>query len=905
MDEREKLVIDLAESIQSHRKLENENYCTNLAVGLANVNYFGQERKLWITNKENISGIRLGRDFTGGTNVQGGSRDTLTSDGTPVYKNTKVGECLIRNSSGDHTILTPSGNHTLSIHNTSFYTPHKHSAEALDIRMNIGEFRPRFFRSLMEILGEIKSTSEEIEELEGQITNDGEIDHTEIVTRIEHLQRQKNEAMSKAKSFIRRGYELRYQPVLDPWQEEIKRSAIFDGTIAIDGGPGTGKTTSLIQRIKFLTDKDAMAEYLPSITKEQSEKLYSPENGWVFYTPSELLKLFLKNSMVSEGLKANDQHVKIWNSEKETLTRAYKLSNPDTQGPFLFYRQKNTENLLPADAKNLKRIIDAFDRYFLQIQNDRLDKVAEIDCSAFIWSTEGQSIKNYINRQEKDYSFDGLIRLYFNLQESFADDLTRITQLYIELMRRALGIVMAEIDRNRPEGRAIHELMERWIRDNRGEDDDEDFEDVADEEEETENAVDTEVYLMTKLRALIRKTALGLYDRTVKFTARDNELKEILARIKDLNTVENLNKIGQYAYFMKYFGRLTKGPVNNLFTDIPKIYKNFRRNELTNRTNKWNFTILEQLVLRDEQKNKRLHPNEQAFLLSFINTLIRRCYKASKLKTRKFTHNYFQGYNNNSHCVIGIDEATDFHLIDLLAIHSLADYELSSVTYSGDIMQRLTKEGIKDWSELKPFVRQLDIKELQISYRQSPTLLEIASSIFNKATGREAEYISYMEKDELEPKPLFHFTSDDEAKIDWISRRILEIYKAYGDTIPSIAVFLSSEDKIDAFAEELGNTDRLADVGITVKACNKGQVLGDNNMVRVFSVDYIKGLEFEAVFYHNIDEVLEMTDREIMLKNLYVGLSRASFYMAVTSGKSMDHFPYLQEYFEHGMESWS
>ena len=308
--------------------------------------------------------------------------------------------------------------------------------------------------------------------------------------------------------------------------------------------------------------------------------------------------------------------------------------------------------------------------------------------------------------------------------------------------------------------------------------------------------------------------------------------------------------------------------------------------------------------MRDEQRNKRLHSDEQAFLLSFINTLVRRCYKISKLRSRKFTHHYFQGYNASSHCVIGVDEATDFHLIDLLAMHSLADYDLSSVTFSGDIMQRLTKDGIRDWEELNLFIRQIEVKELLISYRQSPTLLEIAASIYNRATGKNAAYMSYMDKDELEPKPLIFESTDEFEKTEWISKRILEIYKSYGDTIPSIAVFLSSEDHIERFAKELGNTDRLADVGITVKACNKGEVLGDSNMVRVFSVDYIKGLEFEAVFYHNLDEVLKAQDEELMIKNLYVGLSRASFYIGVTSSLDVDRFEFLKPYFDHDQSNW-
>ena len=70
--------------------------------------------------------------------------------------------------------------------------------------------------------------------------------------------------------------------------------------------------------------------------------------------------------------------------------------------------------------------------------------------------------------------------------------------------------------------------------------------------------------------------------------------------------------------------------------------------------------------------------------------------------------------------------------------------------------------------------------------------------------------------------------------------------------------------------------------------CNQGQALGDANSLRVFSIDYIKGLEFEAVFFLNIDKVLSIRGRRIGLRLIYVGLSRAAFYLGITSFEPLD-----------------
>jgi hypothetical protein len=104
--------------------------------------------------------------------------------------------------------------------------------------------------------------------------------------------------LDKAQSFIRKYAELRYQPILDPVQEEIKRSKIFEGSLIINGGPGTGKTTSLIQRIKFLISP-SIEEY-KQLNKKQKDILFNQKTSWIFYSPNELLALFLRNSMKME-----------------------------------------------------------------------------------------------------------------------------------------------------------------------------------------------------------------------------------------------------------------------------------------------------------------------------------------------------------------------------------------------------------------------------------------------------------------------------------------------------------------------------------------------------------------------------------------------------------------------------
>jgi DNA helicase IV len=76
-------------------------------------------------------------------------------------------------------------------------------------------------------------------------------------------------------------------------------------------------------------------------------------------------------------------------------------------------------------------------------------------------------------------------------------------------------------------------------------------------------------------------------------------------------------------------------------------------------------------------------------------------------------------------------------------------------------------------------------------------------------------------------------------------------------------------------------------------------------MVRVFPIEYIKGMEFEAAFFHNLHLLNnEHSTKEMIMKNLYVGLSRASFYLAVTSNTDAPEFNFLNEYLKPEDRDW-
>ena len=70
-------------------------------------------------------------------------------------------------------------------------------------------------------------------------------------------------------------------------------------------------------------------------------------------------------------------------------------------------------------------------------------------------------------------------------------------------------------------------------------------------------------------------------------------------------------------------------------------------------------------------------------------------------------------------------------------------------------------------------------------------------------------------------------------------------------------------------------SEQLADNNIRAVPCRDGQTMGKEIDVRVFDIQHIKGLKFEAVFFVGVDR-LAASQPELFDKYLYVGTTRAA-----------------------------
>ena len=127
--------------------------------------------------------------------------------------------------------------------------------------------------------------------------------------------------------------------------------------------------------------------------------------------------------------------------------------------------------------------------------------------------------------------------------------------------------------------------------------------------------------------------------------------------------------------------------------------------------------------------------------------------------------------------------------------------------------------------------------------------------------------------------PVWHTHLSDNATVaEWLTHRIHEIDRMV-QKATTIAVLVNEEKKVEPLALELNR--RLEEINLSAVPCKDGKVIGNDRDVRVFNIRHIKGLEFEAVFFVDLDQTI-FKHPDLFSKYLYVGATRAATYLGAT-----------------------
>jgi DNA helicase IV len=91
--------------------------------------------------------------------------------------------------------------------------------------------------------------------------------------------------------------------------------------------------------------------------------------------------------------------------------------------------------------------------------------------------------------------------------------------------------------------------------------------------------------------------------------------------------------------------------------------------------------------------------------------------------------------------------------------------------------------------------------------------------------------------------------------------------------------------------------------GIKIEDCSENRESETAKCVRIFRLSDVKGMEFEAVFFYDIDDALAGQTHAMMRRYLYVGVSRATSHLAATFTQEKGNEDIIK-YFNTSKRNW-
>jgi len=663
---------------------------------------------------------------------------------------------------------------------------------------------------------------------------------------------------------------LRDQPILDKYQDEIFRLPL-DKQMLILGPPGTGKTTTLIRRLGQKLDM----EYLLEDERTIVEKIGSVNgtkhsDSWIMFTPTILLQQYLKEAFAREGIPASDLRVNTWDKFRRELARDKFNVLRNASGGGTFVLKEKAPSLRNEAISKPRDWFSDFDEW------QRNMFVRELLVSS---QTLGKN-------QDSEVAKLGQ-RLVQILERS---DGKSLVSVFIELAAEVDAVRMLVSSRKQSTDTKIDEVLTIQLNRNRDfltelgtfvsglqQTQDVDMDEVEDQESDEEETGITRIGNIAAssfYRQAVRAQARAFASK--RALTKDSRNAKIVEWIGQRTLSENdLAEVGASLLVQTAARRFLK-PVKRYIDNMPRRYRSFRRQRQEEGV--W--------YAKESFSPSDIHPLEvDIVLLSVLRSakeLLKRQYIVSKLEMPFWSSlNQVSDLYRNQ---VFVDEATDFSPIQLACMAELAQPDIRSFFACGDFNQRLTVWGSRTIEDVKWIFEDLEVKEITISYRQSRQLNEFARSIIRAVGGRD-QIVTLTDQVDNEgvPPALLQSASDLPKTVTWLAERIREI-EQYIKQLPSIAVFVNSEEYVKPVADALGAA--LEEHNIQVVACHDGQVMGHDNDVRVFDVQHIKGLEFEAVFFIAIDKLADLHP-ELFDKYLYVGATRAAMYLGITCDEAL------------------
>lgn len=758
------------------------------------------------------------------------------------------------------------------------------------------KFTPRMIEELWDCLEVEVLTEDKKVNLDSfrQLLESLEDKGIDVEAYLKQLHEQEQTVSGKLKTLtrnIRSGMSLRSQAALDEYQDNIFRLPINSQRIIL-GPPGTGKTTTLIKRLGQKLDisegsfQESELQLLKKLGKDGKGF-----NDWLMFTPSDLLKEYLLKAFNYEGIAIKDNLI-TWSDCARNIARKTLgiLKSPvNTSGLALV---QNEEFVKQEYIDDPRHFYSSFQNFIELSLNTELNNGLKI-----LKQASGLNDEKLIEKISVIIASESTVtskyRQLFELENQIKKMIEGEKKVSEKIIQEERNLLI-----NKHQN--ILEELARFLDSLKSVEEDEDEEsDYDDDETDIPTSHNQQAKALVEYLKFLKRLARNRYLRkTLKKNSKDAKLVEWLEG--KLPSDERLNQLGRsialqngLRHNLNCWKRLYKKPTS--------LYKKFRKEE-----------HYQHFFSAQKLDAKKISQAELDLILLVILRNIKGLLSESYI-IRNIDEITFQELKSLRDSLlkdqIMVDEATDFSAMQLACMHAMTTPLLNSFFACGDFNQRLTQQGIKNLELIEWISPKLEIERINTIYRQSPKLNEFTHAILDLMNESDLAARSKLPKliDFSGLAPVFNeYCEDIDDIAQWITERIAEIETLVNTNsneehiLPSIVVLVKEELDVVPMAKKL--TEYLEEFNLKAIACSQGQSVGSAHDVRVCSIEYIKGLEFEAVFFVGIDELIQRYP-DLYQKFLYVGSTRAANYLGLTC---TDELPSeLEELRPYFGENWN
>lgn len=660
----------------------------------------------------------------------------------------------------------------------------------------------------------------------------------------------------------RRSLSLRDQATLDHYQGDVFRLPL-DRRIMLSGPPGTGKTTTLIKRLGQKLDPTFWGE----AEQDLLPVLAGVHRTWVMFSPTDLLKLYLKEAFAREQIAASEQHVKTWDDERLRLSRDVLgiLQSPRTPAGGQFVLKRDSRLLANETSPGVWELYESFQDF---VSGEALTRYRQTFDFLLALKLENR-VRDIVREMQKragDQALDfrhlyDIIELQDQLSKPILDLGAAIEKLLRDIVNKLHSGNPALVEQ-------IGTQAESLLSGGTAASEDDEADEPNESTTATVNAKKRGASLLLRtVRSMAREAARG---GALKSSAKYFKIAQLLGDARPSD--EELRQLGEMIAMRRELTFLSETH-RNLVERLPESFQRFRRRALADGK-----------FYRPEAR-ERVPRNEisEAELDVVILTMLRSARViTARPESRRWRSNtplaILEAIEGEYRMQVLVDEATDFSAVQLGCMLGLSHPTFSSLFASGDLRQRMTTTGIRSHEELNKIGGDFEVRELSMGYRQSRLLTRLAQDIAALMPGSPAVVNAYYDEQPGDVPPILLERAGAEELEAWLVARIEEICSALR-MLPSIAIFVSDDEAIQPLVDAI--SPRLNDASLFVRACPGGRDVGNENEIRVFSAQYIKGLEFEAVFFLGVDDIAQKY-AELFTQILYVGATRATRYLGVS-----------------------